>query len=125
MIAGHLFKEAEQSGHGVILSVDSEHSAIQQCLIGHQADDVERIILTSSGGPFHHRNTAFSGIKVSEALKHPTWSMGSKITIDSATMMNKALEVVEAKWLFDVPLDRIEVVVHRQSIVHSMVEFVD
>ena len=125
VIAGHLFKEVEKKSSGCILPVDSEHSAILQCLAGHASKDVERLVLTSSGGPFHQRHSHFDEIKISEALKHPTWSMGNKITIDSATMMNKALEVVEAKWLFDIPLERIDVVVHRQSIVHSMVEFVD
>ena len=125
VIAGHLFKEKEAKGHGVILPVDSEHSAIFQCLVGHEPKDVSQLILTSSGGPFHYREGGFADINVEEALQHPTWSMGSKITIDSATMMNKALEMVEAKWLFDTPLDNIRVTVHRQSIVHSMVEFVD
>lgn len=125
VIAGHLFKEKEKEGQGVILPVDSEHSAIFQCMVGHEAKDVDRIILTSSGGPFHYREGHFDDISVEEALQHPTWSMGSKITVDSATMLNKALEMVEAKWLFDTPLDKVEVTVHRQSIVHSMVEFVD
>ncbi len=125
VIAGALFKDYEQRYSGQIIPVDSEHSAILQCLQEHQSSDVERIILTSSGGPFHHREGDFSMIRREEALKHPTWSMGQKITIDSATMMNKALEMIEAKWLFDVPLEQIEVTVHRQSIVHSMVEFID
>jgi 1-deoxy-D-xylulose-5-phosphate reductoisomerase len=125
VIAGHLFKDMETRGKGCILPVDSEHSAIFQCLIGHEPKDVSKLILTSSGGPFHYREGSFEDVSVEEALQHPTWSMGSKITIDSATMMNKALEMVEAKWLFDVPLDQVSVTVHRQSIVHSMVEFVD
>jgi 1-deoxy-D-xylulose-5-phosphate reductoisomerase len=125
VIAGHLFKEMEAKGKGSILPVDSEHSAIFQCLVGHEPRDVSQLILTSSGGPFHYREDGFDSVKVEEALRHPTWSMGSKITIDSATMMNKALEMVEAKWLFDTPLDKVRVTVHRQSIVHSMVEFVD
>lgn len=125
VIAGELFKDIEKRHGGEIIPVDSEHSAILQCLQEHHSSDVERIILTSSGGPFHHRQDDFTKVHRDEALKHPTWNMGQKITIDSATMMNKALEMIEAKWLFDIPLDRIEVTVHRQSIVHSMVEFVD
>jgi len=125
VIAGHCFHEAVEAYGGEIIPVDSEHSAIFQCLLGSGADHVEKIILTSSGGPFHGRSSDFASISVAEALRHPTWSMGSKITIDSATMMNKALEMIEARWLFDLPLDKVEVCVHRQSIVHSMVEFVD
>jgi 1-deoxy-D-xylulose-5-phosphate reductoisomerase len=125
VIAGHCFQEAAQSHGGEIIPVDSEHSAIFQCLLGSNEDHVERIILTSSGGPFHGRSSDFASIKIEEALKHPTWSMGSKITVDSATMMNKALEMIEARWLFNLPLDKVEVSVHRQSIVHSMVEFID
>jgi 1-deoxy-D-xylulose-5-phosphate reductoisomerase len=113
--------------HGVeIRPVDSEHSAIWQALRGVKADQVERIILTASGGPFRDTpSTDLENVSAAEALAHPTWSMGGKITIDSATMMNKGLEVIEAHWLFDMPYDRIEVVVHPESIVHSLVEFVD
>lgn len=126
VIAGHLFNEVQASGDGEIIPIDSEHSAIFQCLEGQKGKNIERIILTSSGGPFHNsKESEFSEISVEEALRHPTWSMGDKITIDSATMMNKALEVIEAKWLFACPVTQIDVVIHRQSIVHSMVEFID
>ena len=106
--------------------IDSEHSAIWQCLAAAPADSLRRILLTASGGPFRGRSAAeLEKITVAQALHHPTWKMGGKITIDSATLMNKGLEVIEAGWLFDCPLDRIEVVVHPQSIIHSMVEFQD
>ena len=106
--------------------VDSEHSAIWQCLAGEQMDQVKRLILTGSGGPFRTTPTSeFSTITKGQALKHPNWSMGSKITIDSATMMNKGLEVIEARWLFNMSVDDIDIVVHPQSIIHSMVEFND
>ncbi len=109
-----------------LLPVDSEHSAILQCLAGERQEDIARLILTASGGPF--RNTPaeeFGAITVERALRHPNWSMGKKITIDSATLMNKGLEVIEAHWLFDLPHERIDVVIHPQSIIHSMVEFRD
>jgi 1-deoxy-D-xylulose-5-phosphate reductoisomerase len=117
----------EANRYGVkILPVDSEHSAIFQCMEGNRAEDVERLILTASGGPFRGRKPSeMKNITVEEALKHPNWKMGSKITIDSATLMNKGLEVIEAKWLFGMEPDRISVVVHPQSIIHSMVEYVD
>ena len=106
--------------------VDSEHSAVWQCLWGAPEKSLSRILLTASGGPFRGRDRAgLEGIGVEQALAHPTWRMGGKITIDSATLMNKGLEVIEASWLFDVPVDRVVVVVHPQSIIHSMVEFVD
>jgi 1-deoxy-D-xylulose-5-phosphate reductoisomerase len=109
-----------------ILPIDSEHSAIFQCLAGNRRRDVARILLTGSGGPFRTMPTEqFATITLDDALKHPNWEMGRKITIDSATMMNKGLEIIEAKWLFDVSLETIEVVVHPQSIVHSMVAFKD
>ncbi|MBR0468886.1 MAG: 1-deoxy-D-xylulose-5-phosphate reductoisomerase [Mogibacterium sp.] len=109
-----------------LLPVDSEHSAIFQCLEGNKDRPVRRILLTASGGPFRGRSyESMKGVTVEQALAHPNWSMGSKITIDSATMMNKGLEVIEAKWLFDVPAERIDIHVHPQSIVHSMVEFMD
>ena len=109
-----------------LLPVDSEHSAMFQCLEGNKDRPVRRILLTASGGPFRGRSyEAMKGVTVEQALAHPNWSMGSKITIDSATMMNKGLEVIEAKWLFDVPAERIDIHVHPQSIVHSMVEFMD
>lgn len=123
--AGQLvMKEAEQ--HGVsILPVDSEHSAIFQCLEGNKPY-LEKILLTASGGPFFGKTREeLSSVTAADALKHPNWSMGSKITIDSATLMNKGLEVLEAKWLFGVELEQIEVLVHRQSIIHSMVQFRD
>ncbi len=118
---------SEARKHGVrVLAVDSEHSAIFQCLDGKPGDAVRRLILTASGGPF--RKTAreeFPGITVERALKHPSWVMGRKITIDSATLFNKGLEMIEARWLFDIEMGRVAVVVHPQSIVHSMVEFID
>jgi 1-deoxy-D-xylulose-5-phosphate reductoisomerase len=117
----------EARRHGVkVLAVDSEHSAIFQCIDGKPAHSVRRLLLTASGGPF--RKTAreeFPGITVERALKHPSWVMGRKITIDSATLFNKGLEMIEARWLFDIEMSRVDVVVHPQSIVHSMVEFVD
>jgi 1-deoxy-D-xylulose-5-phosphate reductoisomerase len=108
------------------LPVDSEHNAIFQALQGHPRERVKRIILTASGGPFRQRPTAeLAQVSVEEALQHPTWKMGNKITIDSATLMNKGLEVIEARWLFDLPPEQVSVIVHPQSIVHSMVEYVD
>jgi 1-deoxy-D-xylulose-5-phosphate reductoisomerase len=126
VMAGALVLRAVKK-HGVtLLPVDSEHSAIFQALSGQRAEDVSRLILTCSGGPFRTWNAErMAKATVEEALAHPNWDMGAKITIDSATLMNKALEIVEARWLFDVPADRIDVVVHPQSIVHSLVEFVD
>ncbi|SDY84299.1 1-deoxy-D-xylulose 5-phosphate reductoisomerase [Proteiniborus ethanoligenes] len=109
-----------------ILPVDSEHSAIFQCLKSGNQNEISRLILTASGGPFRGKKTNdLLNIKVEDALKHPNWEMGRKITIDSATLMNKGLEIIEAKWLFDVEIDKIDAVVHPQSIIHSMVEFVD
>jgi 1-deoxy-D-xylulose-5-phosphate reductoisomerase len=126
VMAGALMTAAARE-HGVpLLPVDSEHSAIFQCLAGARPRDARRLLLTASGGPFRGRPAAaLAGVTVEQALRHPTWRMGSKITIDSATLMNKGLEVIEARWLFDMPLDRVEVVIHPQSIVHSLVEFVD
>lgn len=126
VVAGELvMKEAEK--HGVqIIPVDSEHSAIFQCLQGEDMESISRIILTASGGSFRDwTKEEIEKAKAEDALKHPTWSMGKKITIDSATLMNKGLEVIEAKWLFNVELDKIDVVVHPQSIIHSMVEYKD
>jgi 1-deoxy-D-xylulose-5-phosphate reductoisomerase len=109
-----------------LLPVDSEHSAVFQCLQGHNKGDVYRILLTASGGPFRQSSkAAIAAATVEDALRHPTWKMGAKITIDSATLMNKGLEIIEARWLFDVAPDQIQVVVHPQSIVHSLVEYVD
>jgi len=126
VVAGQLVSDLVNKHHVRLLPVDSEHSAIFQSLEGHRTDDVERIILTASGGPF--RNTSLEELKnvrLEQALKHPQWSMGAKITIDSATMMNKGLEVIEAHWLFNMPAEKIGVVVHPQSIIHSMVEYID
>ncbi len=126
VVAGALVEEAARRSGAVVVPVDSEHSALFQCLVGEPAGSIERLILTASGGPFRDRSAdSFDAITPAEALDHPNWSMGAKITVDSATMMNKGLEVIEAHWLFGVPGDRIDVVVHPQSIVHSIVEFVD
>ncbi len=123
---GPLVLEAAERGGGEIVPIDSEHSAILQCLEGHDPESVSRLILTASGGPFRGRELdSLWGVEPSEALNHPTWDMGAKITIDSATLANKALEVIEAHYLYGVGYDRIRVVVHPQSIVHSFVEFVD
>jgi len=123
---GELVLQAWREGGGELVPVDSEHSAIHQCLAGRPAAEVSRLILTASGGPFRTLPPErFADIRPEDALDHPTWSMGDKITIDSATLANKALEVIEAHLLFDVPFDRIEVVVHPPSIVHSFVEFRD
>ena len=122
--AGELVMAAAKRHGASIVPVDSEHSALFQCLVGEDPRKVRRILLTASGGPFRGRKD-LSGITREQALKHPRWVMGAKITIDSATLMNKALEMIEARWLFDVPMEAIEVVVHPQSIVHSAVEFVD
>jgi 1-deoxy-D-xylulose-5-phosphate reductoisomerase len=120
-----VMREAKQKGVQV-LPVDSEHNAIFQCLDGQRNNDVRRLILTASGGPFRNASPAdFESITVEQALKHPTWNMGPKITIDSATLFNKGLEMIEAHWLFGVEMKRVEVVIHPQSIVHSMVEFSD
>jgi 1-deoxy-D-xylulose-5-phosphate reductoisomerase len=126
VMAGVVVMEAARRRGVAVLPVDSEHNAIHQCLHGRSTEDVRRLILTASGGPFRDRNgQALETVTPDDALRHPTWRMGPKITIDSATLMNKGLEVIEARWLFDTGADRISVVVHPQSIVHSMVEFVD
>src|SRR3982750_4829444 len=126
VMAGDLAAAAANRGGGEIVPVDSEHSAILQCLNGRRSDEVRRVILTASGGPFRDWPAErLARATVQDALLHPTWRMGRKITVDSATLANKALEVIEAHYLFDLPYDRIEVVVHPQSVVHSMVEFVD
>ena len=126
VMAGGLVTEAA-ARHGVdVLPVDSEHNAIHQCLHGRARAEVKRLVLTASGGPFRGRTAAeLAGVSAADALKHPTWRMGRKITIDSATLMNKGLEVIEAHWLFGVRGDQIDVVIHPQSVVHSLVEFVD
>jgi 1-deoxy-D-xylulose-5-phosphate reductoisomerase len=126
VVGGTLVTQALADGTGELIPVDSEHSAIFQCMVGEAERSVEEIVLTASGGPFWERPAdTFGDVTVSEALDHPNWSMGAKITVDSATMMNKGLEVIEAKWLFDLPLAQIQVLVHPQSIVHSMVAFSD
>jgi 1-deoxy-D-xylulose-5-phosphate reductoisomerase len=126
VMAGSLMTAAARRRGVALLPVDSEHSAIFQCLVGHNRADVHRILLTASGGPFRELpRAAFAGVTVEDALRHPTWKMGAKITIDSATLMNKGLEIIEARWLFDIAPDRVQVVVHPQSIVHSMVEYID
>jgi 1-deoxy-D-xylulose-5-phosphate reductoisomerase len=126
VMAGGLMMEAARR-HGVtILPVDSEHSAIHQCLHGRAASEIKRLVLTASGGPFRHLSAArLDDVAPGDALRHPTWTMGRKITIDSATLMNKGLEVIEARWLFGIPPERVDVVIHPQSIVHSMVELRD
>jgi 1-deoxy-D-xylulose-5-phosphate reductoisomerase len=126
VMAGSLIREEARRQGSAILPVDSEHSAIFQSMSGQRPEDVRRLILTASGGPLLDLPLAKRRtIKPAQALKHPTWQMGTKITIDSATLMNKGLEVIEARWLFDIPSERIDVVIHRQSIVHSMVEYQD
>ena len=124
--AGQLVMEEAKKNNVKILPVDSEHSAIFQCLNGENNKEIESLILTASGGPFRGKTKSeLLNVTKNEALKHPNWSMGRKISIDSSTLMNKGLEVIEAKWLFDVNTDKIDVVVHPQSIIHSMVQFVD
>lgn len=126
VMAGGLVMEAARRRGVNVLPVDSEHNAIHQCLHGRSPADVRRLILTASGGPFRGRSRAsLAGVTSADALKHPTWQMGQKITIDSATLMNKGLEVIEAHWLFGLPASQIDVVVHPQSVVHSMVELTD
>ncbi len=126
VIAGELMTRAARQSGAEILPVDSEHNALHQCLRGETSAEVRRIILTASGGPFRrHDKAAIQSATVAEALQHPTWSMGAKITIDSATLMNKGLEVIEAHWLFGFGADEISIVVHPESIVHSMIEMVD
>ncbi len=126
VIAGELLMKTARSNGARIMPIDSEHSAIFQAMQAGNADEVQKIILTSSGGPFRNATAAeIQSATLEDALNHPTWDMGPKITIDSATMMNKALEVIEARWLFDVPVEKIDVLIHPESIVHSMVEFID
>lgn len=126
VMAGNIVTQAASEKGVRILPVDSEHSAIFQCLQGQEQQAIDKLILTASGGPFLKTPVEqFESIRPEQALKHPNWDMGAKITIDSATLMNKGLEVIEAKWLFDMPSDRIDVLVHPQSIVHSMVTFCD
>lgn len=126
VVAGELICELAQKYHAPIIPVDSEHSAIFQSLVGEGDNEIEKILLTASGGPFRNfTKEQLATVTKADALKHPTWHMGAKITIDSATMMNKGFEVIEAKWLFGVPADKIQVLIHPQSIVHSAVQFVD
>ena len=126
VVAGDLITSSMKKSGANLFPVDSEHSAIWQCLVGESIDDIDKIILTGSGGPFRKTPlNKFSEITISDALNHPNWDMGNKITIDSATMMNKGLEVIEAYWLFNMKASQIDIVVHPQSIIHSMVEFKD
>lgn len=126
VVAGELICELAQKYHAPIIPVDSEHSAIFQSLAGEGNNEIEKILLTASGGPFRNfTKEQLATVTKADALKHPTWSMGAKITIDSATMMNKGFEVIEAKWLFGIPADKIQVLIHPQSIVHSAVQFAD
>jgi len=126
VMAGELMVAQARARGGKLLPIDSEHCALHQCLDGRRPDEVRRLVLTASGGPFRTRaRESFDRVTPAEALAHPTWSMGRKITIDSATLMNKGLEVIEARWLFGVNAERVEVLIHPQSVVHSMVEFVD
>ena len=127
VVAGELIMSLAARHGARILPVDSEHSAIYQCLVGEKGNPLERILLTASGGPFrsYKRVEELEAVTVEAALRHPNWSMGAKVTIDSASLMNKGLEMIEARWLFDTPAESIEVLVHPQSIIHSMVEFAD
>lgn len=124
--AGEIVMAETRSHGGTILPIDSEHSAIWQSLAGEERGDIARLVLTASGGPFRLKSAAeLAAVTAEDALRHPTWEMGAKVTIDSATLMNKGMEVIEAHWLFGVPYSRIEVVVHPQSVIHSIVDFVD
>ena len=126
VVAGEIIIKLAREYNSEILPVDSEHSAIFQCLVGEEEKEIEKLILTASGGPFFNKTKKeLENVTISEALNHPNWDMGSKVTIDSASMMNKGLEMIEAHWLFNLPPNKIEVTIHPQSIVHSMVEFVD
>ena len=126
VVAGELILQLAQDHHAPILPVDSEHSAIFQCLVGEDRNEIDKILLTCSGGPFRkYSQEQLLTVTAADALRHPTWDMGAKITIDSATLMNKGFEVMEAKWLFGVPAEKIEVLIHPQSIIHSAVQYVD
>lgn len=126
VVAGEIICHLAQRYHTPILPVDSEHSAIFQCLVGENMADVEKLLLTASGGPFRTFSLEqMQSVTSEQALRHPNWEMGAKITIDSASMMNKGFEVIEARWLFDIPVEKIQVLVHPQSVVHSAVQFVD
>jgi 1-deoxy-D-xylulose-5-phosphate reductoisomerase len=124
--AGEIVMQAARENHARILPVDSEHCAVFQCIQGENLNEVEKIILTASGGPFYGKSREdLERVTVADALKHPTWSMGKKITVDSATMMNKGLELIEACWLFAVAPENIEIIIHKESIIHSLVQFID
>lgn len=126
VVAGEIITELSKKYNSEIIPVDSEHSAIFQCLVGEKHSEIKKLLLTASGGPFFRKSKEeLEKVTVSEALNHPNWDMGNKVTIDSASMMNKGLEVIEAHWLFNLPKDKIDVVIHPQSIIHSMVEFID
>jgi 1-deoxy-D-xylulose-5-phosphate reductoisomerase len=126
VMAGEILTQTAREKGVAIIPIDSEHNAIFQCLVGHRREDLKQILLTASGGPFLDKPTEdLDDITPEVALCHPTWDMGPKVTIDSATLMNKGLEVIEARWLFDVPLERIQVVIHPESIIHSMVVYRD
>ncbi len=126
VVAGEIITKLLRENNVELIPVDSEHNAIFQCLVGEDISSINKIILTASGGPFLNRDKSeLESVTIEEALKHPNWKMGKKITIDSATLMNKGLEVIEAHWLFGLPVEKIKVVIHPQSIIHSMVEFVD
>lgn len=126
VVAGEMIRKLANENNALIIPVDSEHSAIYQCLVGEELNKAEKIILTASGGPFREKSMQFMReASVKDALNHPNWCMGNKITIDSASLMNKGLEAIEAHWLFDLSPEKIEVVIHPQSIVHSMVQFID
>lgn len=126
VMAGHLIRRAMLAGGGELRPVDSEHSAIWQCLWGEETHEIRRILLTASGGAFRDLDRgALAAVTAEQALNHPTWKMGAKITVDSASLMNKGMEAIEAMWLFGVPMEKVEVVLHRESIIHSLVEFSD
>ncbi|MFN3135826.1 MAG: 1-deoxy-D-xylulose-5-phosphate reductoisomerase, partial [Candidatus Kryptonium sp.] len=126
VVAGEIITKLLRKNSVELIPVDSEHNAIFQCLVGESISDINRIILTASGGPFLYKDKIeLKDVTVEEALRHPNWRMGNKITIDSATLMNKGLEVIEAHWIFGLPVDKIKVVIHPQSVIHSMVEFID
>ncbi len=126
VVAGEIITQLAKEFNSELIPVDSEHSAIFQCLIGEKHKEIEKLILTASGGPFFRKSKKeLESVTIAEALNHPNWDMGSKVTIDSATMMNKGLEMIEAHWLFNLSPDRIDVTIHPQSIIHSMVEFID
>lgn len=125
IMAGEIVTQTARKNGAVLLPVDSEHSAMFQCIQGQNGNGIHKIILTASGGPFYQYGDDLSGVSVEKALAHPNWKMGKKITIDSATLMNKGLEAIEAHYLFNVPLEKIQIVIHKQSIIHSAVEFED